>query len=170
MVSFSLFKHTPRLTWPLDLQGHCMFQTLKSNISIHFLSSQFTTSTTITWFHPKWISPADLSVASKIMQPHKQWWLYLTDLWSRCELSWCWVRTFPICCVWRNHRKTPVFRLLLAGDLPSKPERERWQRLVRHTEDTCSPEWRRRLLLSQTASQCSPLKCSTKRSCNDLFA
>ncbi len=97
-----------------------MFQTLKSNISIHFLSSQFTTSTTITWFHPKWISPADLSVASKIMQPHKQWWLYLTDLWSRCELSWCWVRTFPICCVWRNHRKTPVFRLLLAGDFAIK--------------------------------------------------
>lgn len=84
---------------------------------------------------------------------------------SRCELSWCWVRTFPIFCVWRNHRKTPAGHLyaFTRRRFCHQSRRERWQRLVRHTEDTCSPEWRHRLLLSQTASQCSPLKCSTKK-------
>lgn len=74
------------------------------------------------------------------------------------------MRTFPICCMWQNHRKRPAGSLCAATRrrFCHQSWRGRWQRLVRHTEDTCSPEWTHRLQLSQTALQCSPLKYSTK--------
>lgn len=86
--------------------------------------------------------------------------LQIYGFWSSCcELSWCWVRMFPICCMWQNHRRLYAFT---HRRFCHQSWRERWQRLVPHTEDTYSPEWRHRLLLSQTASLCSPLKCSEK--------
>lgn len=59
------------------------------------------------------------------MQPHKQWCFIwkMNGFQSSCrELSWCWVRTFPICCMWQEHRKRPagILTLLLAGDFAIK--------------------------------------------------
>ncbi len=62
----------------------CIFQTLKSNITMHFLPSQFTTSTTITWFCPS-RSPADLSVACNHATPPAMVALF-TDLWVSVSL------------------------------------------------------------------------------------
>jgi len=89
------------------------------------------------------------------MQPHKQWCFILTDLWAVEN----WADAENVSHVTTSQKDTRRKRDAATRRRSCHQSwRGRWQRLVRHTEDSCSPEWKRHLQLSQTASQCSPLK------------
>lgn len=125
----------------------CIFHTLKSNISTHFLLSpihplynHYLTLVHIRGYYQQ-ISLRHVTSCNQTSNGGFILQMYGFRS-SRIELSWCWVRTFPICCMWQNHRKRPAGRLcaVTRRRFCHQSWRGRWQRLVRHTEDNCSPE------------------------------